>query len=309
MSNEVIYRKANKEDVPKAVDLINKCYRRKKNAEYFLWQYFAEDVPSVMMCGFAGDELVGIFGMQKKKLLPRNLVVGQAIDLLIAPEWRKKGHFAKLGQLAEECFPEADLLCVFPNVHGKNASVGSLNYEELGTIKTLVNLSNGVEKLVRTKSRRIDLAVDFSRKVEDMSLLRFSYDDRYRSWRYARNPIFSYSLVSLTSGEYGIVKTFEEPVSGKRFGDIVDFECSLDDRTKLMELFLGCCQFLRKEEGVAEITTWAQPHNVLYKALTAVGFSEIDQERYFCIKSIKANQADLRNFSRWHLVQADAEVY
>ena len=163
MIDPIVYRIAEESDIPQLVNLINSQYSRKKAAEYFRWQYFDSFYPSVVMCAFMEESVIGMFGLQKRKLSD-GVNAGQAIDLLVDPAWRGKGVFAELGVHASGSFKDLDLLCVFPNLNGKNACEKSLHWKTIGKIDSLVlpssdaNLHRQDRKSTRLNSSHLKLS-------------------------------------------------------------------------------------------------------------------------------------------------------
>lgn len=299
--SDITFRKAKKTDIDKLVELMNSQYDRKKDERYFLWQYFNSIYPAVLMCAFAGTKLIGKFGLQKRKL-HSGLHVGQATDLLVSPEWRGQGIFKMLGAKAVSHFHDLDLICVLPNSTGKSACERAFGWRTVGKVDLVV--------LSKDSLNRIDNEAAFGDGVQESEkeLASFSYDGEIRKWRFDNHPDYSYTYIKLASGEFAVVKIFTDPVTGVRYGDIVDFECRLQNRQGLWELVVKSIMHL-KEQDVESITSWALPHTVLRDVLDSLGFIHMPQERYFCLKVLKPEYDFLYDISNWHLVQADSEIY
>jgi len=301
MSGSIHFRRAEQTDIPQLVGLFNSQYARKKGESYFLWQYFNSYYPTVLFCAFAKGKLIGMYGLQKR-LLNNGAKVGQAIDMLVSAEFRGKGIFKQLVDKAIQYFQDVDLLCVFPNLNGKNAVVKSLGWKTAGKIDLMCVKPQSI----------IDISEEDSEPwgfERDQSLYRFVYDNGIRKWRFDKHPDYTYHYVSLDDEEkYAVTKIFTDPNDGRKFGDIVEFDCDLGNKYLLTRLFLKSALYL-KNRGVDGITTWALPHTQLYGVVRQLGFSELSQERYFCVKVLKRKFDYLYNFNHWHLLQADAEIY
>jgi hypothetical protein len=287
----VRYRLAKKSDIPDLVNLMNKQYLRKKSKNYFVWQYFSSD-KSVLVVALANMELIGMFGFVKRELNNR-AVAGQAMDLLIDSRWRRKGVFKNLAKKAVEHFSDIDVLCVFPNLNGKNACEKGLGWKTIGIINSMFLTKFNKQKSHTSHTGRSDF-------------IKFRYDSKIREQRFGKHPEFKYSTIEIDSDNFAIVKTFTDPKSKEHYGDIVDFECN--DKEVLKELFLKASLHLKKK-GCDIITTWALPHTLLHKVVKSLGFVEGPQKRYFCLRVLNPEFKDLYNFSNWHFVQADAEIY
>lgn len=300
MSGSIHFRRAEKIDIPQLVALFNSQYVRKKGESYFLWQYFNSYYPTVLFCAFENGKLIGIFGLQKR-LLNNGAKAGQAIDMLVSPEFRGKGIFKQLADHAVQCFQDVDLLCVFPNLNGKNAVEKSLGWETAGKIDSMCV--------------KPQLIIDVSEGhcepwgcERNQSLCRFVYDEGIRKWRFGEHPDYTYHYISINKEAHAVTKIFTDPYDGRRFGDIVEFVCDLWNKSLLTDLFTKTCHYL-KNQDVEGITTWALPHTPLHGVVKKLGFSELIQERYFCIKVLNPQYKYLTDFSCWHLVQADSEIY
>lgn len=300
MSGTTHFRQAQQSDIPQLVYLFNSQYARKKGKNYFLWQYFDSYYPTALFCAFENGKLIGMFGLQKR-LLNNGAKAGQAIDMLVSPEFRGKGIFKQLADHAIQCFQDIDLLCVFPNLNGKNAVERSLGWKTAGKIDSMCAKPQSI----------IDVSEEgpepwgFER---DQSLYRFAYDNDIRKWRFGKHPDYTYHYISKNKERHAVTKIFTDPHDGIRFGDIVEFECDLGNKSLLTDLFAKTYHYL-KNQDVEGITTWALPHTELYGVVKKLGFSELIRERYFCIKILNPQYKYLADFSCWHLVQADSEIY
>lgn len=301
MRETVTFRQAVESDIPQLIDLMNSQYSRKKYGSYFLWQYFSSIYPTILMCAFLDSQLIGMFGLQKR-ILESGAYVGQAIDLLVASEWRGKGIFKLLGEKATGYFQDIDLFCVLPNQYGKNACEKAFGWRTLCKMNSMCLHKEHYMNLSKKTSK--DPPPNSKEQIFD----KFHYSNDIRCWRFDKNPDYKYTHVMLTTGEFIITKVFKDPVTGVRFGDIVDFECNLNNQEPLKELFLKAVMRL-KEQDVESITTWALPHSPLREVVESLGFTELSQERYFCLKILNKTYAYLNNIEHWHLVQSDAEIY
>jgi GNAT superfamily N-acetyltransferase len=294
--HQIGYRLVKLSDIPQLVNLMNIQYARKKDESYFLWQYFNSHYPAVLMCAFIDDRVVGMFGLQKKRL-NNGAVVGQAIDLLVAPEWRGKGIFKNLGEKTISCFDDLDLLCVFPNRNGKIACEKGLGWKTIGKINSM--------SLNPKDLKGCTLESDLENKNK---FYKFHYNKNIRNWRFDQHPEYKYSYVPEISSNFVVTKVFINPVNGERMGDIVDLECDLYNKFVLGDIFMqGCLHLIN--QNVKYITTWALPHTPLYEIVSSLGFTELPQERYFCLKILNPEYEYLYDLNRWHLVQADTEIY
>lgn len=300
---DITYRLATPTDIPAMTALMNAQYKRQKTAVYFQWQYFSSHDPTVSWCAFVGDELVGMFGLQKRRLYGGGFA-GQAIDLLIAPQWRGKRIFSALAERAERHFTDIDFLCVLPNMNGKFAVERALGWKTLAKINTMeMRVSDIPEGTPSTFA-----AADTSDSRDLTPTLCFVYDEAFRFWRFDAHPEYRYGIAQVDSSSFAVIKKFVDPTRRTIFGDIVYFSCDLQNSQALTQLFFTAIQQLQRE-GVRVITSWALPHTVLYRVLCMLGFHATEQERYFCVKRFSRYAYDPTDITRWHLVEADAEIY
>ncbi len=293
---DISYRPATRSDVPALMDLMNVQYVRKKTEAYFHWQYFDSFFPSVMMCALDGEKLIGMFGLQKRTLKNR-MMTAQAMDLLVDPALRGQGIFKALGEHALRYFTDIDLFWVLPNAHGRLACERALGWRTLGKIDTLqLDYSEVRDHGGDTRHGEIILTDSFDQ---------FDYTASYRQWRFGKNPEYSYDTVDAANSGYAVTKVFTDPVDGKRFGDIVQYEHSSEATGSIFGKTIDTLS----QGGIAAITSWALPHTPVYQHLIALGFVARPQERYFCVQPVRSSSEYLYDFTRWHLVEADAEFY
>lgn len=295
---EITYRSATRGDILRIKEIFNSQYVRKKEDDYFIWQYFESAWPTVVICAGENGKIEGIFGLQRREL-EGGIPVGQAIDLLITPRLRGKGVFSEMGKRAIRHFPELRILCVLPNLNGRNACVKSLGWQEIAKVDALIlNISKQLPG-------EINLPEPLGNVVRPV---RFNWTADLRAWRYMRHPDYSYEIVNSSNGHFAVTKIFTDPLTHHQFGDIVDFQAPLDAPCVLVDLFSKSVNCLAAK-GVESITTWALPSTLLYDILKAMGFESTPQERYFCVKVLDPTLEHLYDISSWSLVQADAEIY
>jgi GNAT superfamily N-acetyltransferase len=290
-----------KKDIPQLIDLMNSQYLRKRNYAYFQWQYFDAYYPTVLLCAFRGSSLVGMFGMQKRKL-KSGANVYQAIDLLVQHEWRGQGILTVLGEKAAGFCKKTDIICVFPNASGKAACERAFGWKTVSRIDSLFLDKKGCMDIPQDQTTTA-ASVESKHSFEA-----FSYSSENIAWRFDKHPDYEYSYSRLPTGEFAITKVFRDPLTRDRFGDIVYFQCDLNNTEHLRKLFVRAIISL-KEKDIKGITTWALPDIPLNAVLQFMGFVKRQEERYFCVKVLNPKYIDLYNIKSWHLVQSDTEIY
>jgi len=269
-------------------------YVRSLDEHYFAWQYFACPQPTVLIVASHDQAIAGMFGFRRRPLT-NGLIAGQAIDLLVAPEWRGSGLFPQLARAAMACFADLDLACVLPNPAGRYAVERALNWRTLGTVPLW---TLGPDSLQRAPTLR--------RSGASQGRVRFAYDAATVRWRFDAHPHHHYSAPS-ADGQRLFVKVFRDPRTGDCWGDLVRVEPT--DSGQIAPGVLDAALTVLREQKVSGISTWALRGTSLAGALAARGFEERAQERYFCVRSLSSRAAELDDLTAWELEPADAEFY
>jgi GNAT superfamily N-acetyltransferase len=287
------YRATTEKDIPQMWALMNAQYHIKKNEAYFYWQYFHSYQPSVSIGAFDGNRLIGIFGMQKRKL-ENGIYAGQAIDLLISPEYRGQGIFSKLGLKASEYFDDIGLLCVLPNKNGKEACEKSLGWKCITQINCFVShkILKPEEHVIQGNSKE--------------RLRSFYSDQQFLEWRFDHHPYYQYRTIHLEPDVFIISKIFKDSIRDVIHGDIVDLYCP--KAALLPDLILHSNNVLF-EQGVDSVYAWAMKHSYTHEILQTLDFQEFPQERYFCVKILNPDYDHLYDPAQWNLVPADTEFF
>jgi GNAT superfamily N-acetyltransferase len=296
-TNQIIYRPAEYSDVDQMAGLMNNEYKRKKDRSYFIWQYLRSSIPAVSFCAFYKDSLIGISGIQKKKL-ENGLNLGHAIDSIVLPEWRGKGVFQKLCSSALNYFSNLDALYAFTNLPGTNAYIKHFNWRKVYKIGSYLLTTNNLNKNIDCSNNNSFYSTKY----------KFRHDDSYRDWRFFHNPEYVYHYIHTTEQVFSVVKLFTDPSTQRIYGDIVDFRCDIHNAFQICELISASCDKLF-QMGCEAITTWSLPNMLMSAILKEMGFVEDQQERYFIINVLNENVKDMYDIKNWHIVQADAELY
>lgn len=274
----VSYRLLTASDIKQLTELVNAQYARKKDTTYFQWQFFASYYPTICMGAFDGEQLIGMFGLQRRQLTS-GLAIGHLIDILIASDWRGKGIFRELAEQAFGQFPDLRAYSVLPNTNGK-AACEKLGFRTIAKIDDLV-----------VDRKNFHIATGHQ---DHKQLIRFAIDDAYRAWRFTHNPTYRYQIGA------AVTKVFVDPTTHERFGDIVDYDTAASALAASKHFF---------DEGMEQVSTWALEHTADYPVLSSAGFRALPRERYFCIKTLDPDLDYLYDITEWNLRPADAEIY
>jgi hypothetical protein len=297
INSDIVIRPATQSDGQDFIDLMNRQYRRKKTIDYFAWQYTNPAVRTALFLAVHKERLVGCYGIILESM-STDVTCGFMMDLIIEPEYRNRGLFLLMEHEASTfaLSEGAVAMAVLPNLDGRDAHVRVPRWRQVGIIKTLTAIPDQL-------AQRTSIAPE-----EAGELVYFSKSPEYRRWRFDSNPVYTYSRIGDGRDAFAVAKVFVDPVTHTAFGDIVDIECNLSESRNIERVLVQACEFL-KSKNVSEITLWGLPHTPTGKVARAMGFRESEQERYFCVKILKAGFEHLRDFHRWHLVEADSEIY
>jgi GNAT superfamily N-acetyltransferase len=273
------------DDISQLSNFMFSQYRKDKSTGYFQWQFFESAYPTSLVVAESNNHIVGMLGLQKRMLV-NGLIVGQAIDMLVSPEFRGKGVFAGMINYAVEQIDDIDILFVLPNLNGKIA-VEKLGWKTVGKIDDLI-LSSFQDKPISDQSL-------------SQHLLRFEYTYDTLKWRFANHPENHYKYFQ-EYDDIAFLKLFHDNVNNIKFGDIVYWEMV---NPRFLKSIIS---YFVKQKAQA-VSCWALPGTNRYKTLKSIGFQPSPRERYLCYRNIREISFDLNLFLDWDLHQADAEFY
>ena len=291
INNNINYRQAILDDIPELVKLNNSQYNRKKSEDYFVWQFFRIEYPTILIVAECQNVIVGMFGLQKRKLT-NGAIFGQAIDILISPKFRGRGIFKKMVDCALNQYINLDGICVLPNLNGKNAVV-KLGWKNIAKIDDMV-LEDSISKKIRD--------IEYKKSA----LTEFDFNESIKKWRFNNHSENMYFYKIIDKNNFSVTKIFQDPITNCKYGDIVFIKYF--DKCFLKDVYLKSVSFLYSKE-VGAITTWALPHTYEYKLLIQLGFKQKIRERYFCLNIYNTKFNSLYNINNWRLFQADSEIY
>ncbi|WP_022668270.1 GNAT family N-acetyltransferase [Desulfospira joergensenii] len=306
MVGKFVYRELTPHDLLSIVHLAHSIYRIKRSEKFIDWQCFKNIFPSVAFGCFSGDELIGMFGIQKR-FLPGGFKVGQLSWINISPEWRNLGHMKRLGQMAISYFNDLDLICVFANKNAWEPCLFSFDMKAVGVLKSLeldlekwdCALYPGYSHPVTATSKFIDF--DNKKAV-------FKKDKKFRDWRYVKSPVNEYSSITLDTGEFLIYKLYRDPITNQCSGDLVEFGYSEGSSKKINTLLRLANSEIKNANG-SKSNLWAVPGTGLRAGAEKAGFTETGSECFFLIKVFSEKLSHLYDLSQWELAQCDATNY
>jgi len=308
MKPDIAVRIANRNDIEGIVDLQKRVYPQYyRDTPFFVWQCFENVNQSVLIIARQNTAIVGMLGIQKIQTT-NGLFGGQFSWIVVAENKRKSGLFAKMSSLALESFPALDFIFIFANRNALLPCAKTLGIKFIGDGYQLISKNNSADTCTASYLEHIDIRTVFNNIPCSERGISFLKTERYRRWRYANSTVHQYFKLSIPSGEYAIIKIFNEKQSSRIIGDIVDFECNILDIQQIRRLF-NAVFFKLKKMGAKIVTTWAVPGSTLRCVLEEMGFSESDPCSSFGINILNEKYDHLYNVNAWHLVQSDATNY
>jgi hypothetical protein len=150
---------------------------------------------------------------------------------------------------------------------------------------------------------------NYDASVERCGLICHVRDNEFLRWRYAKNPIHSYSNLVVADREkvaaYGVCKVYN--ADGQRQLDLVDYFAT--ELPPLEELMAAVCRYAL-DNKCSGINTWSPRHHFSHQYLGAIGFSYQLPVTNMGFKSFDDDlTSELRLFSNWWVTMGDSDVY
>ena len=264
---------------------MNSHYARQRPLAYFQWQYFSSPLPVSTVGAFAGDRLVGHFGLQRKRLSDGR-TIDQVADIIIDADYRGEGLFPRLWSAVCQGLGGEGPRMVLANPSGKEACVRKLHFQQVAQLDSLALTAGHLRDVVPEVAE----ASPRYRLVLDRELL---------DWRFRRHPLFEYRFFGEEDGSLLVTKMFHH--EQVKEGDIVYFQ-----GRPLPDLWRRACLELLAE-GATQVNCWALPGTAERSLLLAMGFeATAPQPRFLCVSS---DDSSLRQAEHWSIVQCDTEHF
>jgi len=313
------------EDAQLFCELFNSLYTRRAHAAYYRWQFFETPFPSGLLFAMEDDgTLAGCYGFHVEELQGGSSKVGWALDIMVAPSFQGQGLFRRLAAAALEAARALGAVAMFvmANDRANGAHVRGLGWKRLSTLTTFVcDTAAAVESLPSSIS--IASVPSLSawegnpgrwspRSGNRRTLYCRSRSCAFLQWRFERSAWYKYDFLEMTvegvPAAYLAMKTFRDPVSGQRFGDVVDMFWDHTGELYLSHLVRHALGRFHSQ-GVTRAAMWLQTHTPLDEIGRSLGFRDTKQERFFCGSILDPRARSLNEFSHWFVTMADSEVY
>lgn len=301
LNQNLVVRKAEKEDVVKFVNLFNENYNRKTNSDYYFWQFFDSPTVTKLFMVFDHESLIAYHGVRILKIQNSAYEnIAFTVDLLIHSDYRRLGIMYLLEeQIRSFCIASnISFVCALPNKFGNSAFLG-VGWKSLSRVNNLV--LKDLDLLLNINTLEINNTLQ-------NSFISFDKETKeYLHWRFDKNPMYKYiQIASDDNRSFAYVKVFIDIANDLKYGDIVYIN---SDALSISDIINKIHSYF-KLVGINILTTWALPHTYLFKLFSELGFEQKKEERFFCIKDLRnIDNEDLLDINKWSLFQCDSEVY
>ena len=122
-------------------ELFNSLYTRKVDENYYRWQFFATPFPSGLAVATAADgKWIGCYGFHVVPSSGECSPVAWMLDIMVAPEFQRKGVFGRLADFAAAAAAEHKpvALCVMANAKADAAHTRLPEWKRVMEISTFV---------------------------------------------------------------------------------------------------------------------------------------------------------------------------
>lgn len=268
--------------------------------------------------------MAGCYGCHVKPLGAGQSLVAWALDIMVAPEYQKRGLFRLLlNSVKQEAVTQRRVMaiCVMANERGRDVHVLGDKWHLVNALRTYTiptsfaigdkgNQILSVHRIDSFTDQHTEILRCFQECHPNLYMIR--REANYLNWRFVQNPWYRYDLFQVDKGAqllgYMVLKVFKDPKTGEAFGDIVDLLWAEDDPEALAEMLHFALGHFHAQ-GVPKATIWLQTNTVLDEIGRDLGFVETKQKRYFCCKVLDERYAWLKESKRWFTTLSDPEIY
>lgn len=211
MANNYKIEKINYEGIDKIIRLYTLCFGRIKDANFFKWKYFDNPAGEALCLAANYDgNTIGSCVMIPEEfyVFGKKMKIYKCCDLMVAPEYRKKGVSSKLVFSLIDQLRQAGHLFLY-TLCGKNATPSFrknkwlklddvryyFKHRNQYRVKFLFNEFERLytEGILRQIDPHIDLCKNYNFKI-DVNKIRNVRDERFLRWR-LKNPYNKYNSV------------------------------------------------------------------------------------------------------------------
>ncbi len=314
---------ATKGDGNAFVDLFNSIYSRKINIEYFNWQYFNQENPSFMIKVTANNEIAGTLGGRycEGHTITQDMPLLYVLDAMIKKEYRGKGFFQAMVEYCIKLAEKAEIPFAY-GMANKSAYLPAIEMLESKLVAEIDDMvcetSNQAYPSGKFQIEKKSIFNDEDEAIKNEFLanhpekMLIRRDPAYLNWRFNQNPKYTYDVFRINSDShvfgYLVLKIFTNPLSGEKFGDIVDLLWGEDNLDMLRESLRFAFKYF-SERGIPKSIMWLQTGTILDEIGRELGYKTTGQKRYFICKVLDPAFQWLENPKHWYISMADAEMY
>ena len=304
--------------------LFEASFAKPMSTDYLDWRYYDNDrellLFSIEKSGTAPVADLAASYSAFPVVLERN---GQALSAALSmttmthPDWRGRGLFPRLATELYAFAAERGVALVwgFPNANSHATFQSKLGWQDIYEIPTLqLRYDVAVVAAMRSSERveRDDAFVKTYPAMPADGLVRSRRDQRYLTWRYAKNPVHEYRTYVLSRdsvlSESAQVTSY---VVTKRYGegvDLIDIQCADRDEARvLLEHIIR----VSAGDGARFANCWAPTHHWLHGVLERLGFKNTVPVTYVGGRILQAAAFDFDIFDHrnWYIQMGDSDVY
>jgi hypothetical protein len=303
--------KDNEEDGAAFCNLYNFLYARKVNFSYYRWQFFQPPFSSYLSAAVnSSDGPVGFLGVHFLPASSGNVLISRVLDAMIHPDYQHRGIFRCLADYAMTHVAGANVVAST----GILNATGKLPISHVLAWRTITVLEGYVAPTNRTvfPQDRLEFVRVDQPEPGQSKLFGVRRDRAYLDWRFNSSPQYSYDHFQILKRNepfgYVVLKIFEDPTSGEKYGDIMDFNWTQEDQDSITETFHFALRYFVQRK-VSQALLFLQTNSFMNRAATGAGFQPTHQTRTFCGRILNPDFQFLENGEKWFLTLADCEQY
>jgi hypothetical protein len=316
-------RLGDEHDCDAFVDIFNSIYNRKIDSRYFRWQFLNQNVPTYLILGVSNKNVIGFGGarVQNGHRADGDVLLYQGLDVMILEQYRGKGFsFRNMGDYFIALASRGGAAAIYGlgNRNARLVLTRYLDFKLVVQIQTMIsqvnaqplqNMNTHIERIASFDNQVTEIVSGFLKSHPALLIVR--RDPLFLNWRFVSNPVFRYDIFYVKRGSiifgYLVLKVFEDPATGERFGDIVDL-LWVEDDFEMLRGMLGFALGHFNSLGLTQAAIWLQTNTILDEVGRSLGFRATEQRRYLVSKILDPEYNWLRDPKRWYITMADAEI-
>lgn len=354
MAVNLVFRRLQKGDKPMLSSLFKEVFGTEIDERYWDWKYFKNPAGEHMMYVAvepASGRIVGEIGAIPVRVYinGRAVEANQVVDIVILPEYQKRGPFFQLEKLSREeiinrnmplsyavsikrTYKISTKMLKFKGVYPINKMVKVLDPSPflrkkigfLGSIiggvwKTALRMGYYLKRSSLSEGYIIEEVDEFDKRFDEFWKnesknygIIIARNSRYLNWRYLQNPLFNYKIFVILSEKNikgFVVLSYEKEEWIKR-GRIVDIFIEKDNIQAAVALINKAIGYFYKN-NCAIVATWIPEHSWLFPVFKKFGFKSKETPHDLIIRSYddKLQYDYLTDRKNWYLTMGDSDYF